>query len=533
MADYNKCPKCYNYIDEFNIDKTKIHRVRGELGLDENGDPFPFWSDDPVFTFLGLAGTNYKGTTVLRLLHITELQDYYRELEETLLDTENRTDFLTIEEIKLFKHVHIEQLRISIENLLSELNLTLADYFKYDRHGNEITTTQSEWTDVNRVNKTDLPGIGEEGYVDYGYIAGDTVPLLIKPINIKAIHIEELRIGMSTFSEWIETWNPSEVKSYVDFSHTLTEDGASPGWYSPALIGSTGKWQGAYYDGNQSFYLTVVHPHLITPTATGVFKQDIINQGVGDNYMSIFLSSTISASIIFNQNAQANAKHSGSFSLNYPYSGENFINVPLNTNTVFKFDSLGTSVTATSGDLTKALLLILLNFGHAGFIQQVILEQGIKLTNTRVQVTNPTNIDEVFGVYDNPEGTGINYYTGGFVSDPINGVITLGTPLLSTAPYVTYNYRYGQKVGKDINYALTAGSPSGIPYPYDFSGILLSSFANFERNLWNDFNSLHGDPSGYRVNEIKFKGAVSSNARYNNSANSASVSLKMDNITIR
>lgn len=214
MSEYNKCPKCYNYIDEFDIDKTKIHRVRGELGIDENGDPLPFWSDDPVFTPLGLSGDDYKGITIPKSIHITELQGYYTELEETILSEENRTEFLIVDSKNILKHINIEQLRISIENLLFEQSLTLEDYFKYDRQGNEIETTQTDWTDVNRINKVDLPVKGEEGYLDYGYIAGDTVPLLPTPVLIRAIHIEELRIGIQIAIFWIEHWKTSKQKTY-------------------------------------------------------------------------------------------------------------------------------------------------------------------------------------------------------------------------------------------------------------------------------------------------------------------------------
>lgn len=43
-------------------------------------------------------------------------------------------------------------------------------------------------------------------------------------------------------------------------------------------------------------------------------------------------------------------------------------------------------------------------------------------------------------VYDNPAGTGTDYYTGGSYDDA-SAVITLGTPLVVTAPvYVTYSY---------------------------------------------------------------------------------------------
>ena len=44
------------------------------------------------------------------------------------------------------------------------------------------------------------------------------------------------------------------------------------------------------------------------------------------------------------------------------------------------------------------------------------------------------------GVYDNPAGTGTNYYTGGSYDDA-SYTIMLGTPLLTSFPcYVTYSY---------------------------------------------------------------------------------------------
>ena len=222
MSEYNSCPKCFNYIDEFNSDKTLIHRVRGELGTDSNGDPLPFWSDDPIYTPLGLAGEDYTGMTIPNSVHITELQDYYASLEEEILGSENQSMFLSIEGKNLTKHLYIEQLRVSIENLLDNLGLTLTDYFKYDRHGNDTGLIQTDWTDVNRIDRGELPNPE-----DFNYIAGSTVPLLPSNNLIKAIHIEELRIGISAFSEWMETWThhvisfesipPSEPSKYDSY----------------------------------------------------------------------------------------------------------------------------------------------------------------------------------------------------------------------------------------------------------------------------------------------------------------------------
>ena len=47
----------------------------------------------------------------------------------------------------------------------------------------------------------------------------------------------------------------------------------------------------------------------------------------------------------------------------------------------------------------------------------------------------------ITGVFDNPAGTGTNYYTGGSYADATR-IITLGTPLpAATAFYVTYQYK--------------------------------------------------------------------------------------------
>ena len=47
----------------------------------------------------------------------------------------------------------------------------------------------------------------------------------------------------------------------------------------------------------------------------------------------------------------------------------------------------------------------------------------------------------IVGVYDNPAGTGTNYFTGGSYADATR-IITLGTPLLTAAAcYVTYQYK--------------------------------------------------------------------------------------------
>lgn len=169
MQEY--CPSCFS---EF---------------INQEGQGIGRWTDDPILTPNGLSGEDYKGFTPVRAVHVQELQTRYNILENAA--DLSQTSFSSINEKQKIKALHIEQLRISIENILNVVGFALSDYFKYDRYGNLTGLTKTEWTDVNRINKEDLPQDHP-----YGNILGDTVPLLTDPIKIKAIHIEELRIGM-------------------------------------------------------------------------------------------------------------------------------------------------------------------------------------------------------------------------------------------------------------------------------------------------------------------------------------------------
>ena len=170
----DKCPICKNYI-------TSNRGIRGSQGVDENGDPVPFWTEDPLLTPLGLAGNNYKGRNPIRRIHIIELRRYYNEIESQL----GLTPTSWVEELRVGTPVrkqHIVELRQVVERILDELGLTIADYFKYDRLGNEIGYTQTDWTDIDR----------SEG-----------IPNIPKTTPIRAIHIEELRKGMSLLNRYV------------------------------------------------------------------------------------------------------------------------------------------------------------------------------------------------------------------------------------------------------------------------------------------------------------------------------------------
>jgi hypothetical protein len=158
------CPICFNSI-------SSNTRLRGADGVDEYGDPTPFWTDDPLLTPTGFAGLDYIGISPIRYIHIKELQSYYSSLE-IAIGISDPTEF-----IELFDRdpIVIVQLRISVEKILTAIGMTISDYFKSDRHGNLIETTQTDWTDVDR----------SEG-----------IPNLSPNYPIRACHIEELRRGM-------------------------------------------------------------------------------------------------------------------------------------------------------------------------------------------------------------------------------------------------------------------------------------------------------------------------------------------------
>jgi len=197
------CPKCFSEIGE--------------------------WTNDPILTPLGLSGEDYIGFTFPISTHITELQGYYQDLEESVLPSSSLTNFLEVSG-QLARHVHIEQLRLSIEKILEGLDLTLSDYFKYDKYGNETGLAQSEWTDINRVSEGALPAGHEFG----DYIPSTNVPLIPQPINIRAIHIEELRIGLELIIKWVEDW-------LVQADNSLfTSDYSQP--YPPPIIEHPAPW---------------------------------------------------------------------------------------------------------------------------------------------------------------------------------------------------------------------------------------------------------------------------------------------------
>jgi len=214
MADQEYCPKCYNPISTSRGD-------RGSQGVDEYGDPFPFWSNDPILTPLGLSGTEYKGIQLPKANELKELRDYYNSLESDLgLEETTWTDDLSdVNNNFILKAIHINELRKAIEVLLLAKNLTIEDYFAFDRYGNPIITDQTDWTDVDRDNV-------------------DSFPLLPTQTLIKAIHIEELRRGIVS-SIFAEEGLILPTVMEVTYEGTAT----SGLWFSSSIFGSNSSFK--------------------------------------------------------------------------------------------------------------------------------------------------------------------------------------------------------------------------------------------------------------------------------------------------
>lgn len=175
----DKCPACQNYI-------FSTRGIRGSQGTDENGDPYPFWTDDPLKTPLGLSGSDWKGRDGTNYVYLQELRDYYNDLE-TEIGLSQTSWSEPLNKGNPFRRVYIEELRIAIERILTSVGKTIEDYFRYDRHGDDTGSSQTDWTDVDRTS---------------GY------PLLPTGINpARAIYLEELRRGIFVFAPWSETWS--------------------------------------------------------------------------------------------------------------------------------------------------------------------------------------------------------------------------------------------------------------------------------------------------------------------------------------
>jgi hypothetical protein len=164
-----RCPVCGSPIT---TDTTEIQAWR-DKGV-------YVWTNDPLRTPLGLAGSAYKGQNIVRWYHVRELQEARIAQEELAgIPTGERTNFHIIARGAAVEPAHILELRDSTEKILDSLGTTKEYYFNYDEEGNEINSVhQTDWIDINLVKHH-------------------------TPVN--AIHIEDLRhhISFALFKLWI------------------------------------------------------------------------------------------------------------------------------------------------------------------------------------------------------------------------------------------------------------------------------------------------------------------------------------------
>jgi len=187
------CPTCHSEIGNESTNPAK--RARGAQGVDSNGNPVPFWTDDPILTSRNFNGISYLGTTHVRVSHIKEIQEVRKQQEED--SGLEPTEFSEITSNTHISRKHIIELRESTERILEANSVSLEEYFKLDAEGNEqsqnlnlqnvanASSPQVEWVDVNR----------GEAYLDKdGNIkAVANSPTLPQRIHVRAVHIEDLR----------------------------------------------------------------------------------------------------------------------------------------------------------------------------------------------------------------------------------------------------------------------------------------------------------------------------------------------------
>lgn len=118
----------------------------------------------------------------------------------------------------------------------------------------------------------------------------------------------------------------------------------------------------------------------------------------------------------------------------------------------------GTFYTAEQQDRMASLLTVTDSFlsfmvrdGFTTYLEQnfpanvgttvTLQENSATLLSAALVAASAAGSITIIGVYDNPAGTGTNYFTSGSYADATR-IITLGTPLLTAAAcYVTYQYK--------------------------------------------------------------------------------------------
>jgi len=191
------CPTCHSKIGTSSTQESE--RAQGKQGADDNENPVPRWTDDPIFTTKGLSGSTYSArTNNIKRAHIREIQKTREAQEiEVGIPTSLRTDFSTIA---------ITTTRV-IQRHIIVVDSTLEEYFKLDDDGEEqpqnpnlanvagptLLEAQSEWIDVARGRRY----IAKDGNFKREFTLPDgsveDSPTLPSRHPIRAIHIEDLR----------------------------------------------------------------------------------------------------------------------------------------------------------------------------------------------------------------------------------------------------------------------------------------------------------------------------------------------------
>ena len=194
----SRCPTCHSNIGEDSL--TPDSRKRGAQGTDDDGNPVPVWTDDPLFTGNGFNGSAYADQrNPARKVHIKEIQEV-RSDQEAASGVSPLTDFSDIDEEHHIIRRHIIELRESTEKILNVQGLTLEEYFKFDETGtahdqnpNIEPDPQVEWVDVTRGG----PYRKKDGTIATTFVLPDSTaqdsPTLPERIHIRAIHVEDLR----------------------------------------------------------------------------------------------------------------------------------------------------------------------------------------------------------------------------------------------------------------------------------------------------------------------------------------------------
>lgn len=237
-----KCPTCHSEIGDGTPGSQQ-----GDQGTDTNGNPVPFWSDDPLLTRGAFNGTSYRGVTKIRGIHIKEIQDVRRQQEIDLGLPE--PTFSDVDEETKPTRRHIVELRESTERILNASGVSLEDYFKLDAEGTEQPqnsrveqTPQAEWVDVER----GASYIGNDGQTHTTFVLPDSTtqqsPTLPSAVKVRAIHIEDLRhpvpVGLPSL---LVNKSGSLFEGVKDGNATFNDTQACP-FFAPDVENSLRPW---------------------------------------------------------------------------------------------------------------------------------------------------------------------------------------------------------------------------------------------------------------------------------------------------